>query len=115
MSKAKVLDNENQYPPIFGFLVGVFQENRLNGPILEETFELYLKNRILEFSFLGYGMLICLTRKKEYMRSLMHILTSKRIFSFYIRYAYERRTVTPLEQGPWVIDVLWGTCTTIQQ
>ncbi|MCU7933190.1 MAG: hypothetical protein KZQ90_20545 [Candidatus Thiodiazotropha sp. (ex Codakia rugifera)] len=107
MSERGFLDNGKTYPPIFGFLAGVFKENPSN-----------VNSRVNNLSSLkdsSYGVVVLglwyanLPNSKERVYA---ILEKRPLLREQFNYLYQGSPMgilqIPLEQGPWVLDALWG-------
>jgi len=107
MSKSGVLDNNNAISPIFGFLSGVFRGN-------PEQINLWLKElRNLKEKHLGVVVLGLwysgLPDSKSRVSALLDQHPKiKPEFSFINQGSPMTVEQIPLEQGPWVLDALWG-------
>ena len=106
MSKAKVLDN-NAIPAIFGFLAGVFQDNP------KKVADWVERLSSLEESHLGVLVLgLWYANLPDSQKRVYAILDAHPNLKKNFQFLYQGTPMSvehiPLEQGPWVIDVLWG-------
>lgn len=107
MSNSGLLDNGKAYPPIVGFLAGVFKKN----PSKVSSWV----NNLSSLSNSSYGVVVLglwyanLPDSKERVYSL---LEKRPALKAQFNYLYQGSPMEiqqiPLEQGPWVLDALWG-------
>lgn len=107
MSENGFLENGKAYPPIFGFIAGIFQNNQEN-----------IDDWLTEFSSLNdnsYGVVVLglwyanLPNSKESVYNILEKRQSlKEQFNFLYQGSPMAVTSIPLEQGAWVLDALWG-------
>ena len=107
MSQSGVLDNNNAISPIFGFLSGVFRDNpeQIN-PWLKELRS--LKEKHLRVVVLGLWYSGLPDSKSRVSALLDKHPKLKLDFSFINQGSPMTVEQIPLEQGPWVLDALWG-------
>jgi hypothetical protein len=107
MSESGFLDNGKAYPPIFGFLAGVFKKNP--GKVSSWV------NSLSSLNNSSYGVVVLglwyanLPNSKERVYA---ILEKRPVLKEQFNYLYQGSPMEiqqiPLEQGPWVLDALWG-------
>jgi hypothetical protein len=107
MSESGYLDNGKAYPPIFGFLAGVFKKN----PSKVSSWV----NNLSSLNNSSYGVVVLglwyanLPNSKERVHA---ILEKRPVLKEQFNYLYHGSPMEikqiPLEQGPWVLDALWG-------
>lgn len=107
MSKSGVLNKTNTHPPIFGFLSGVFR----NNPDKVASWVGQLSS--LEEQHLGIiilGLWYAALPESQIMTYALIEKHPKLKQNFEFLYTGTPLTVEqiPLEQGPWVLDALWG-------
>lgn len=107
MSRSGILDNKNATPPIFGFLSGVFRKNpeKINTWLKDWR---NLKENHLEAVILGLWYSGLPDSKLRASSLLDKHPKLKPEFSFMIQASPMVIEEIPLEQGPWVLDALWG-------
>jgi len=107
LSESGILNNENAYAPIFGFLAGVIGENPNRLKIWTQQLKT-IKPRDYGIIILG----IWYAKLHQSQKVVYEILDSNETLNK--QFAYLRRgnpieiAEIPLEQGPWVLDALWG-------
>jgi hypothetical protein len=107
MSQSGVLDNNNAISPIFGFLSGVFRGNpKLIDQWLKELRNLNDKHMSVVVLGLWYSGLP--DSKSRVSTLLDQYPKLKPEFSFINQGSPMTVEQIPLEQGPWVLDALWG-------
>ena len=107
MSEAGVFDNRNAIPPMFGFLSGVFRDNpeKVSGLVNELS---SLKEQDIGVVVLGlwYAAL------PDSQRAAYALINKHPQLKSQFEYLYKGTPIAietiPLEQGPWVLDALWG-------
>ena len=107
MSKSGVLDNDNAISPIFGFLSGTFR----NNPDKVASWISQLSS--LKESSLGVVVLgLWYAALPESQKTAYALLEKHPKLKPNFEYLYKGAPITveqiPLEQGPWVLDVMWG-------
>ena len=107
MSEFGMLDNNAGLPPVFGFLAGVFRDNpdQVSG-WLEETRDLAESHIGVVVLGLWYADLPN-SQAQSYAILDQHP-DLKQEFSFLLTGSPMSVDEIPLEQGPWVLDALWG-------
>jgi hypothetical protein len=107
MSQSGVLDIENAFSPTFGFLSGVFRRNPERvTPWLRDIGTLSDKH----FSVVVFGLWYAdlPDSKARVVAVLAKHPKLKSEFAFINQGAPMTIEQIPLEQGPWVLDALWG-------
>ncbi len=107
MSSSGILDNQNAVSPIFGFLSGVFSSN----PDLIESWVGQFNS--MHESHLGVVVLGLwysdLPKAKELTYSIINKHQNlKEQFAYLDKGSPVLLKNIPVEQGPWVLDALWG-------
>jgi len=107
MSESGFLENEQSYPPIFGFLAGVFKSN----PSKVSSWV----NDLSSLKDSSYGVVVLglwyanLPDSKERVYA---VLEKRPVLKKQFNFLYQGSSMgiheIPLEQGPWVLDALWG-------
>jgi hypothetical protein len=107
ISENGFLQNGKTYPPIFGFLAGVFK----NNPSKVSSWVDNLSS--LEDS--SYGVVVLglwyanLSDSKEKVYAMLEKRPAlKKQFNYLYQGSPMEIRKIPLEQGPWVLDALWG-------
>lgn len=107
MSETGLLDQQNKISPIFGFLAGAFQDNPNKVSIWINELESIKPDH---FSVVVLGLWYAKLPNSREM--VYEILDSNEKLSERFAYLKEgapiRITEIPIEQGPWVLDALWG-------
>jgi hypothetical protein len=107
MSQSGVLNNNNATSPIFGFLSGVFLGNpELINQWLKELHN--LKEKHMSVVVLGLWYSGLQDTKSQVSALLDEYPKLKPEFSFINQGSPMTVEQIPLEQGPWVLDALWG-------
>lgn len=107
MSQSGVLDNNNTISPVFGFLSGVFRSHpKQIDPWLKELQN--LKEKHLGVVILGLWYSGLPDSKSRVSAFLDKHPKLKPDFSFINQGSPMTVEQIPLEQGPWVLDALWG-------
>jgi len=107
LSKAKFFDNSNAVSPIVGFLSGIFRDNpKMVSALIGRLSSLEEPHKGVIVLGLWYANLPD-SRKQAYAILDAHPNLKKQ---FQFLFAGSPMTVEniPLEQGPWVLDALWG-------
>lgn len=107
MSESGMLDNNGGIPPVFGFLAGVFKDNPDKvRSWLDQTRG--LKESHLGVVLLGLWYANLPTSQAQSYAILDEHPALKEQFSFLLTGDPMSVEQIPLEQGPWVLDSLWG-------
>lgn len=107
MSRAGWLESESSLPPIFGFLAGVFRKNPEKIPTWIKRMERMKKEDFIVV-ILGLWYANLPDSKERVYALLEHYPVLKRELEFLYRGDPAPLEEIPLEQGPWVLDALWG-------
>lgn len=107
MSKSGVLDNRNALPPIFGFLSGAFRNNPSKVASWIDQLS-SLKEQHLGVVILGLWYAALPESQKMTYAILNKHPKLKPNFEFLYNGAPMTIEQISLEQGPWVLDALWG-------
>jgi len=107
MSRSGMLDNKNAMAPIFGFLSGIFKDNPMKAAGWIDRLD------SLEDEHLGVVVLgIWYSNLPESQRLAYGILDKhpklNQQFAFLRKGSPVPIDKIPLENGPWVLDALWG-------
>lgn len=107
MSQIGLMDSKNATPSLFGFLAGIFSQNPKDVPSLSKRL------KVLEEKHLGILILgLWYANLPESQREVQSILEAHLDLRKHFAYLNEGSPVglesIPLEQGPWVLDALWG-------
>ena len=107
MSKSGVLDNDKAISPIFGFLSGTFRNNpdKVSSWVNQVS---SLKEPHLGVVVLGLWYADLPESKKAAYAVLEKHPKLKPKFEFLYKGVPMTVEQIPLEQGPWVLDALWG-------
>lgn len=107
MGKSGVLDKTNTLSPIFGFLSGVFRSNpdRVSAWVNQLS---SLKEHHLGVVVLGLWYAALPDSQKMVYAIIERHPKLKPNFEFLYKGAPMTTEQIPLEQGPWVLDALWG-------
>ncbi len=107
MSESGFLDNGKAYPPIFGFLAGVFK----NNPSKVSSWI----NNLSSLNDSSYGVVVLglwYANLPNSKKSVYAILEKRPVLEKRFNYLYQGSPIEihqiPLEQGSWVLDALWG-------
>lgn len=108
MSMTGALDNPNTLPPIFGFLSGTFRNNpnRVSSWVNQLS---YLKEQHLGVVVLGLWYAALPNSQKMAYAIIEKHPKLKPNLEFLYKGAPMTIEQIPLEQGPWVLDALWGS------
>ena len=107
MSKSGVLDNDKAISPIFGFLSGTFRNNPEKMASWVSQVD-SLKEQHLGVVVLGVWYAALPESQKTAYALLEKHPKLKPNFEFLYKGAPMTVEQIPLEQGPWVLDALWG-------
>lgn len=107
LSKSGMLDNQNALSPIFGFLAGTFKNNP------EQITPTLNKITAINTSHTGVVVLgIWYANLPDSKKIVYGILESNQNIKKDFEFLYTGNPMAiekiPLEQGPWVLDSLWG-------
>lgn len=107
MSRSGILDNKDAISPIFGFLSGVFRKNpeKINYWLKDLR---NIKDNHFEVIILGLWYSGLPDSKSRVSSLLEKHSRLKPEFSFVNKGLPISIEEIPLEQGPWVLDALWG-------
>ena len=107
MSQSGWLDNDKSMSPIFGFLAGVFRSNPEQVPGWVE--------RLSNLSEPHFGVVVLglwYADLPESQKRVYELLERHRQLKEELAFLYKGAPMPiekiPLEQGPWVLDALWG-------
>lgn len=107
MSQSGMLDNKQAIAPVFGFVAGVFEDNPALVEGWVDKLE-YLKEEHLGVLVLGLWYAnLPVSQARTYAILDKHPRLNGE-FSFLRKGSPMPVTKIPLEQGAWVLDVLWG-------
>lgn len=107
MSQSGLLDNENALAPTFGFLAGVFHDNPQQlGSLIKQLDS--LDESHLGAVVLGLWYADLHDSQKRVYAFLEKYPNLKQQFEYLYKGSPMPVDKIPLEQGAWVLDVLWG-------
>jgi hypothetical protein len=107
MSESGFLENGKTYPPIFGFLAGVFKNNPSKiGSWVNDLSS--LKDSSYGVVVLGVWYANISDSKEKVYAILEKRPALKEQFSYLYKGSPMEIRQIPLEQGSWVLDALWG-------
>lgn len=107
MSKAGLLDGKNVTSSLFGFLAGIFSQNPKDVPSLLRRLET-LERKHLGIVVLGLWY-ANLPESQQWVHSILKAHPElKNDFAYLKEGSPVGLESIPLEQGPWVLDALWG-------
>ncbi len=107
MSASGALDNDKGIAPMFGFLSGTFRDNPDKMPSWVNELS-SLKEQHLGVVILGVWYAALPGSKKTVYALLKKHPKLKPDFEFLYKGAPMTVEQIPLEEGPWVLDALWG-------
>ena len=107
MSESGLLNNKNAISPVFGFLAGVFKENPSKvGIWAQELKSIKPEHYVVVVLGVWYAKL---PNSQKIVYGLLDSNDSLRDKISYLKQGSPIQiTEIPLEQGPWVLDALWG-------
>jgi hypothetical protein len=107
MSHTGWFDKPNSMPPIFGFLAGGFRDNPQQVSAWVDRLSA-LKESHLGVVVLGLWYANLPDSQQRVYALLEQHPTLKQKFSYLYKESPTSMENIPLEQGPWVLDALWG-------
>lgn len=107
MSENNWFDKQSSVPPLFGFLAGIFSENPKNVEGWLNEINLKSESHYSVIVFALWYSNIKSSQKITY-KYLDHHPTLKSEFAFLYKGSPMSVGDIPLQQGPWVLDAMWG-------